>query len=300
MVEDVMAWVEYHITTTAQHAELIGERMTECGAVALTMKDAGNQPIYEPALDTTPPLWPDTTLVGLFDAEENFSAVNSLLQEEKSAGHLKDFTMQLLPDEDWERRCLDTFQPILFGKRLWVVPSWHTPPDPDAVNIILDPGLAFGTGTHATTALCLEWLDENIRAHETVLDYGCGSGILAVAALKLGAAHAYAVDHDPKALSATLENAERNQLDTSILTTTSDIDFKLPEPVDILVANILAGPLIELAPRLAKSVKVGGKIILSGILYEQAEQVAKIYQASFDMQPTVFKGEWVRLSGIRR
>jgi ribosomal protein L11 methyltransferase len=264
------------------------------------MKDAGNQPIYEPAPDTTPPLWQDTTLVSLFDAEENFSVVNSILQQEKSAGHIKDFSMQSLPDEDWERRCLETFQPILFGKRLWVVPSWHTPPDPDAVNIILDPGLAFGTGTHATTALCLEWLSENIRPAQTVLDYGCGSGILAVAALKLGAAHAYAVDYDRKAITATLENAERNQIDNSAITTALDIDFKLPEPVDILVANILAGPLIELAPLLVKSVKVGGKIILSGILSEQYEQVAKIYQVSFDMQPPVFKEEWARLCGVRR
>jgi ribosomal protein L11 methyltransferase len=300
MADDVMAWVEFHIVTTAQHADQMGERMTECGAAALTMQDAGNQPIYEPPLDATSALWPDTTLISLFDAEENFHAVNSILEQEKSAGHIKDFSMQALPDEDWERRCLEFFQPILFGKRLWIVPSWHTPPDPDAVNIILDPGLAFGTGSHATTALCLEWLSENIRPEQTVLDYGCGSGILAVAALKLGAAHAYAVDHDPKAITATLENAERNQLDTSVLATVLDTDFNLDEPVDILTANILAGPLTKLAPLLAKSVKVGGKIILSGILSEQSEQVAKIYQTSFDMQLPVFKEEWSLLCGIRR
>jgi ribosomal protein L11 methyltransferase len=299
MVEYVMAWLEVHIATNAKAADEIGDELSSLGAQALTMKDAGDQPIFEPALNKAPTLWPEITLVGLFDDQEDMDPVVSYLEQQRSAGSVNGFTIEPLADEDWERRCLDSFKPICFGKRLWVCPSWLTPPEPSAVNVILDPGLAFGTGTHPTTSLCLEWLDENIKSGETIIDYGCGSGILAIAALKLGARVADAVDHDEKALETTRENAILNQISDS------QLKIYLPEafsgqPVDLMIANILAQPLITLAPLLANFVKIGGKILLSGILKEQAEQVSAAYRPWFAMQAPVFKEEWTRLVGIRQ
>lgn len=294
-----MAWLEFHIQTTAKYADSIGDKLSSLGAQALTMKDAGDQPIFEPALLKAPPLWPATTLVALFDDQDDREPITKYLDKQCELGCVKSFTIEALPDEDWERRCLDSFQPICFGKRLWVCPSWLTPPHPEAVNIILDPGLAFGTGTHPTTALCLEWLDENIQTGETVIDYGCGSGVLAIAAIKLGAKEAEAVDHDIEALKATRENAERNNVSPEQLKTYLPDEF-VGDPADLMVANILAQPLIGLAPQLAALVKPGGKILLSGILKEQAEQVAAAYHPWFLMQPPVFKEEWTRLVGIRQ
>jgi ribosomal protein L11 methyltransferase len=299
MVESVMAWLEVHIQTTAKKADTMGDELSALGAQALTMKDAGDQPIFEPALNRAPALWPDTILVGLFDDQHNMDPVIAYLEKKRASGLINNFTIEALPDEDWERRCLDSFQPICFGKRLWVCPSWLTPPDVNAVNVILDPGLAFGTGTHATTSLCLEWLDENIHSGETIIDYGCGSGILAIAALKLGALSAEAVDHDEKALETTRENAELNQIQESQLKTWLPDAFSA-EQVDLMVANILAQPLITLAPYLANLVKPGGKILLSGILKEQSEQVSAAYAPWFTMQHPVFKEEWTRLVGIRQ
>jgi ribosomal protein L11 methyltransferase len=295
-----MGWIEVHIDTAAQHADTLCEQMTAHGAQALTFKDAGNQPIYEPAFDVTAALWPETTITGLFADDEDFGALTLFLEQEKAAGRLQEFSLKALADEDWERRCLASFEPMRFGKRLWVCPSWHTVPDTNAITVILDPGLAFGTGTHETTALCLEWLDYNGCAGQTVIDYGCGSGILAIAAAKLGAAQVYAVDYDPKALTATGENAQRNGLNTALFTLSAAADFAIQAPADILLANILAAPLIDLAPKLAKMLKSGGKIILSGILIEQSANIFTIYSNYFDMQPIDSKGEWVRLCGIKR
>jgi ribosomal protein L11 methyltransferase len=299
MVKYVMAWIELHISTTAKYADGIGEQLNSFGAQALTMKDAGDRPIYEPALNRTPAVWPETIIVGLFDDQENLQPVVTYLEKLQNAGNIKHFEQQPLPDEDWERRCLDSFVPIRCGKRLWICPSWQTPPEPDAVNVILDPGLAFGTGTHPTTFLCLEWLDANIKGGETVIDYGCGSGILAVAALKLGATYAAGVDHDPEALKASRENAEVNFLTAKQLEISLPESFKSPE-VDLVIANILAKPLIEFAPMLANYVKTGGRILLSGILFEQSEAVSAVYTQWFEMQPAVFKEEWSCLSGIKR
>ncbi len=203
-----------------------------------------------------------------------------------------------IADEDWVRRSLDQFKPMKFGKRLWICPSWFTPPEPNDVNIILDPGLAFGTGTHPTTALCLEWLDEHINAQHLVIDYGCGSGILSLAALKLGAKRVFAVDNDEQALEATLRNGEKNGFIPPELQTY--LPNELPvEQADLLIANILAQPLIELAPLFAKRVKPHGKLILSGILPSQTEEITKAYSPWFNMQPPDFKEEWSRISGNR-
>ena len=299
MVESVVAWLEVHIKTTAIAADVIGDTLSELGAQALTMNDAGDQPIFEPALNKAPALWPETTLVGLFDDQENMDPVVAYLEQQREAGLIHDFSIQALADEDWERRCLDSFKPICFGKRLWVCPSWLTPPDPAAVNVILDPGLAFGTGTHPTTSLCLEWLDENILSGTTIIDYGCGSGILAIAALKLGANTAAAVDHDEKALETTRDNAILNQIPDARLQTSLPETFS-GQPADIMIANILAQPLITLAPRLASLVKTGGKILLSGILRAQAAAVSAAYEPWFTMQAPVFKEDWTRLTGIRQ
>ncbi|MBP3863108.1 MAG: 50S ribosomal protein L11 methyltransferase, partial [Pseudomonas sp.] len=202
-------------------------------------------------------------------------------------------------DQDWERSWMDNFHPMRFGQRLWIVPSWHAAPEPDAVNLLLDPGLAFGTGTHPTTALCLEWLDGQDLKNCTVLDFGCGSGILAIAAMLLGAKHAVGTDIDVQALEASRDNANRNGVDPQLF------PLYLPEDMpqvqaDVVVANILAGPLVSLAPQLSSLVKPGGRLALSGILAEQGEEVAAAYAQDFDLDPIANRDGWVRISGRRR
>lgn len=194
---------------------------------------------------------------------------------------------------------MDNFQPMRFGQRLWIVPSWHAAPEPDAVNLLLDPGLAFGTGTHPTTALCLEWLDAQQLQGRQVLDFGCGSGILAIAALLLGAEQAVGTDIDIQAIEASRDNAGRNGIDPA------RFPLYLPEQLpdgqaDVVVANILAGPLVELAGQIGERVKPGGLLALSGILVEQAEEVRAAYADKFDLDPTAEKDGWVRITGIRR
>ena len=291
-----MPWTELHIYTTAEHATNLSNQLALLGAQALTLQDAGDQPIYEPTPDT-PRLWQKTIVTGLFDSNQPMDGIVEYLQKQQALGFLESFQLQSLEDEDWERRCLEGFKPLRFGKRLWICPSWQTPPDPKAINVILDPGLAFGTGTHATTALCLEWLDENIKPGMTVIDYGCGSGILAIAALKLGARKAYAIDNDPQALEATQQNGERNQLISPLLETHFPQD-PLPQLADVLIANILAKPLIELAPKLFLLLHSKGKIILSGILMEQVQDVIEAYNPWFYMENFVVKEGWIRLEGV--
>ncbi|NNF97157.1 MAG: 50S ribosomal protein L11 methyltransferase, partial [Halobacteria archaeon] len=203
-----------------------------------------------------------------------------------------------LEDRDWVRAWMDGFEPMRFGKRLWICPSGYTPPEPQAVNILLDPGLAFGTGTHPTTAMCLRWLDAHPPQDLAVIDYGCGSGILAIAACKLGARHVSGVDTDPQALLATYDNAEKNQVSDCI-------DAYLPadfhsQAVPLLLANILAGPLQSLASRFSELVVPAGHIVLSGILAEQAELVMQQYQTAFDIQLVDQREDWVCLAGQRR
>lgn len=194
---------------------------------------------------------------------------------------------------------MDNFHPMRFGERLWIVPSWHAAPEPDAVNLLLDPGLAFGTGTHPTTSLCLQWLDAQQLQGKTLIDFGCGSGILAIAGLLLGAQHAVGTDIDIQALEASRDNARRNQI------ADERFDLYLPEqmpdtPADVLVANILAGPLVSLAPRLASLVKPGGLLALSGILAEQTDEILQAYRADFELDPVADQEGWIRVSGRRR
>lgn len=292
-----MAWLELHITTSAEFVDVLGEQLTELGAQALTLRDAGNQPVYEPAPGEIP-VWQQTTLVSLFDDQHEMTPVLQYLQTQQTAGLLSTFRLETLPDQEWERICLQDFKPLQFGQRLWICPSWQTPPDPNAVNVILDPGLAFGTGTSPTTALCLEWLETNIKPGMHVIDYGCGSGILALAALKLGAQQVLAVDYDTQALLATRENGLRNQFTSPQLETFLPEDFP-SQPVDLVVANILAKSLIELAATLSQLVKPQGQILLSGILHDQAELVMETYRPWFLLNPPVQKDGWIRLVGVK-
>jgi ribosomal protein L11 methyltransferase len=267
------------------------------GALSVTLVDAGDQPLFEPDPGTTP-LWSSTRLTALFDADVDLARVKEAFG--RSFGEASQrLTEQGLADQDWERSWLDRFRPMRFGEHLWVCPAAQRPPRaPGQVLVDLDPGLAFGTGTHPTTALCLEWLDRHPPVDDQVLDFGCGSGILAIAALKLGAAAVWAVDIDPQALWATRENAERNGVAERLGTGAPDDVHG--QRFQVLLANILANPLIELASRLAELLEPGGRLVLSGILSEQAEAVRQAYEPWFSFAPAAVQQDWVRLEGIKR
>jgi ribosomal protein L11 methyltransferase len=296
-----MAWLQLTIETTVQHAEAVSDVLSEAGALAVTLQDAADQPLFEPEPETTP-LWDKVRVVGLFDAEHDMQAVCKQLTQ------YRPYRLEPLEDKDWNRAWMEHFHPMRFGEHVWICPSWCEPPDPKAVNILLDPGLAFGTGTHPTTALCLTWLDAHPPRHQRVIDYGCGSGILAIAALKLGAEHVLAIDHDPQALTATQDNAMRNQIAPEALTVSLPIPHPAPLPegegeepsVDYLLANILAQPLLDLAPLFATLVRPNGKIVLSGILETQVDAVRSRYQTWFDMGYLETLEGWACLSGIRK
>ena len=291
-----MPWIQIIIETAEAEAERVGEALQATGAVAVTMQDAADQAVFQLEPGETP-LWSRTQVCGLFDATLDPAQALAELRTRLDAEAVARARIETLPDQDWQRAWMDQFKPLCFGKRLWVVPRWHTPPEPAAVNILLDPGLAFGTGTHPTTALCLEWLDGQDLDGKTVIDFGCGSGILALAAAKLGARAVWAVDHDPQALLATKDNAEANGVAARIHRCDADT---LPETaVDVVLANILAGPLIALAPRFAELVKPDGHVVLSGILAEQADEVLEKYRAWFTMTPITVREGWVRAHGQR-
>lgn len=296
-----MSWIELRVTTTADYADSLGDQLILLGAHAVTFQDAGDQPIYEPDPANTH-FWQDTIVVGLFEDSLKPEPLLTYMEDQQAVGLIKHAALNNLADQDWERICLDAFKPMQFGERLWVCPSWHTPPDATAVNVMLDPGLAFGTGTHPTTALCLAWLEQQIQGAPVVMDYGCGSGILGLAALKLGARLVIAVDNDPQALEATLKNSQRNPEVASRLQTFFPPDLDgMDVSVDVLIANILAGPLVELAPRFATLTHAGSDLLLSGILPEQAESVMQAYAPWFDFKkPIMQKNEWVRLEGKRK
>ena len=295
-----MPWIQLQIPADPDNADQLEDLLMEMGSDAVSMEDAADQPLYEPDPGTTP-LWSQTTVTGLFDSGRD---IEQLCADIRDAWHqqtqqaLPEIDVTLVEDKDWERAWMDDFQPLKFGERLWIVPSWHDAPDPDAANLMLDPGLAFGTGTHPTTALCLEWLDGQDPHGKQVIDYGCGSGILGLAALLLGADHVIGVDTDPQALEASRENARRNGVEDSKL------DLFLPdnEPetkADIMLANILAQPLIGLAPHLASRTRPGGDLVLSGILSNQAREVMAAYEPWFVMDEPEQREEGIRLTGRR-
>tara|TARA_R110000850_G_scaffold254295_1_gene379672 strand:+ start:1111 stop:2025 length:915 start_codon:yes stop_codon:yes gene_type:complete len=302
-----MPWLQLKAHVAPEQAEFLEELLLDEGATAIGLQDAHDDPVFEPERGTTP-LWEDTILTGLYDdlegVESMLERIEAAWSEQMPGEPCPTIEYELLADRDWEREWMDDFTPLRMGQRLWIVPSWHEPPEADAVNLILDPGLAFGTGTHPTTALCLEWLDElAVAGHlteQTILDVGCGSGILAIAALKLGASHADATDIAPQALQASRENAERNGI------AESGLNLYYPEQLSdsgdypIVTANILAGPLVELAPMIAGHVAPGGRIALSGVLANQADEVYEAYAAQgIAMDEPVIREGWVRLSGVR-
>ncbi|MEX6501549.1 50S ribosomal protein L11 methyltransferase [Pseudomonas zhanjiangensis] len=292
-----MPWLQVRLAITPDQAPTYEDALLDVGAVSVTFMDAEDQPIFEPDLGTTP-LWSNTHLLALFEADTDPDALLAHLQLLTGAA-LPAHQVEQIEDQDWERSWMDNFQPMRFGRRLWIVPSWHAAPEPEAVNLLLDPGLAFGTGTHPTTALCLEWLDGQDLQGCNVLDFGCGSGILAIAALLLGAERATGTDIDPQALEASRDNAGRNGIDPARFALYLPADLP-QEQADVVVANILAGPLVALAPQITQLVKPGGRLALSGILGEQAEEVRAAYQNAFDLDPTAEKEGWVRISGTRR
>ncbi len=292
-----MPWLQVRLAITPEQAETYEDALLDMGAVSVTFMDAEDQPIFEPDLGTTP-LWSHTHLLALFEAEADLSNLSAHL-ELITARPMPEHQVELIEDQDWERSWMDNFKPMRFGQRLWIVPSWHAAPEPDAVNLLLDPGLAFGTGTHPTTALCLEWLDGQALAGCSVLDFGCGSGILAIAALLLGAKQAVGTDIDPQALEASRDNAGRNGIAAEQFPLYLPVDLPR-QPAEVVVANILAGPLVSLAPQITQLVKPGGRLALSGILAEQAEEVRAAYSDAFALDPTAEKEGWIRISGIRR
>ena len=266
------------------------------GAQSVTLSCVGDEPILEPAPGTTP-LWSDTRITALFSADADFARLRTDLAETLAIDPLPENRVEELPDRAWEREWLKDFRPTRFGERLWVSPGGFTVDGDDAVVVWLDPGLAFGTGTHATTALCLEWLDEIEIAARTLLDFGCGSGILAIAGLKLGARSATAVDIDLQAITATRQNALSNEVNDRLVTT-AEID-QLDEQYDFVVANILAGTLVDQADFVCNRLKPGGGLALSGILAEQVAEVCAAYRHRVEFVAPAYRDNWARLSGTR-
>lgn len=290
-----MSWLQLQLITDRENSDALEDALLAAGACSVTLQDNADQPLFEPPPGATP-LWDDIRLIGLFTADHNPQDIVDAVQAAFGAV-LPPHRIEILEDKDWIREWMDSYQPMRFGTRLWICPSWRTPPEPEAVNLMLDPGLAFGTGTHPTTSLCLSWLDGLDLDGKTVIDFGCGSGILGIAALLLGAKKVIAIDNDPQALLATRDNAQRNgQGDDRI-------QALLPEQladnvsVDVVIANILAAPLISLAPQLYGRLREGGDIALSGILAEQADSVRRAYEPAVHWQSQVQLEDWIRLAG---
>ena len=305
-----MPWIKLILETTDDNASVLENLLIELGTAAVTLTDSADQPLFEPPLGTTP-LWSQTRIEGLFDTTVDMDVVSNILQHffrEELPGQQLNYKIEALEDQEWEKVCMKDFKPMRFGKRLWICPSWSDKPEINAVNLSLDPGLAFGTGSHPTTAMCLEWLDSEPLDEKYVIDYGCGSGILAIAAGLLGSRHVLAIDNDPQALLATRDNCTKNELSDSIDTYNPDQLQKLIHnksstlPInntkyyaDVLIANILAGPLQSLASTLTDLVKPSGKIVLSGILNHQKEEVIAAYTSTCRLISFQEKEEWCLL-----
>ena len=296
-----MPWIAAELMLDAQAATLFSDALIEQGALSVEITDAQSgtndeQAIYmEPGVDVAS-AWSENRLAALFSEGTDLQYVLDQAAAAIGLPATPDYRTYRVQDQDWVRLTQAQFEPVFVSDRLWIVPSWHVAPNPDAINIVLDPGLAFGTGSHATTHLCLQWLDGNLRPGQTVIDYGCGSGILAIAAGKLGAAQVLGVDIDAQALEASRYNAERNAVNAQFM----DAHTSAIEPADVVLANILSGPLRVLAPLLSRITRGGGRLVLSGILEAQADELTDIYDNWFEMQIPVSREGWVRLEGVRR
>lgn len=296
-----MPWQALKIAADAKTAEGLSESLMDLGALSVSIEDAHagteeEQEIFGEPGEPPAGVWQDALVNALFEADADLPAIVAAAAEAAGLDAPPSFEVEAVPEQDWVRQTQAQFAPIPISPRLWIVPTWHESPDPSAINLILDPGLAFGTGSHPTTRLCLQWLDRNLHGGETLLDYGCGSGILAIAALKLGAGRVVGVDIDPQAIQASGYNAEQNQVIA---------EFYLPDDApsvkaDVVVANILTNPLKMLAPMLANAALPGGRIVLSGILSHQAEDVLAVYREWFDIAVADESEGWVCLSGTRK
>ena len=296
-----MSWISLKLAADGESAEVLADALMEAGALSVSIEDrdagtAAEQAQFgEPGLDE-PKAWQRNWVVALLEAETDIDVLIAALNLPTDIEH----AIETVPEQDWVRLTQSQFEPIPISERLWIVPSWHDAADfvstPNAIVLVLDPGLAFGTGSHPTTRLCLKWLEQNLHGGESVLDYGCGSGILAIAAKKLGAGQVIGSDVDAQAITSSCDNAERNLAEAA---------FFLPDALpagtfDVLVANILTNPLKALMPLLAGRVRTGGRIALSGILSEQADEVSALYNTAFDMRLWATEDGWVCLSGVKR
>jgi len=290
-------WIQLNIEVIPKHSELIEDAVLNAGAVSVTLQDAADQPILEPGVGETP-LWDSCILTALFPA-----SIDTATIEQEITGHLPfsiHSTWELVEDKDWSQEWKKHFKPISCSAgRLWICPSWIDAPQPNAVNLRLDPGLAFGTGSHPTTMLCLNWLEKQSLQGKTLIDYGCGSGILGIAALLLGAEKVWAVDNDPQALLASRDNAQRNGIDNSALITCLPEQIPDNTQANMMVANILATPLIELAEHISSLTLPAGQLCLSGILSHQIDQVTAPYSRYFDFEPATVKDDWVQLAASK-
>jgi len=292
-----MAWHQISVITNEQTAPKLADFFSTLGAVSVTYMDAEDEPVYEPAIGETK-IWSNTQVIALFELDAEPELIKSLVYAQFEQAGLAAWLHEEVADQEWERAWMEFYKPMKFAAKLWVCPTGQEQFEPGTVCLTLDPGLAFGTGTHPTTALCLEWLAGHDLTGKTVIDYGCGSGILAVAAILLGAKTAHAIDIDPQALTATADNALKNKVQDRIV-------CYLPEqfaPVqsDVVLANILAKPLIDLSLQISSLLMPGGQLILSGILAEQAGSVISAYRATIDFKPPVQQEDWIRLEGCKR
>lgn len=295
-----MAWKSISFLTDAASAEPFCDALLENGALSASIEDADagtadEKPQFGEPGSVTTPGWDRSRIVALFEAD---AAVDEMLAAAAAAaglGALTEYASETVEEQNWVQLTQSQFDPIRVSDRLWIVPSWHESPDPAAINLILDPGMAFGTGSHPTTRLCLEWLERTVRPGDSVLDYGCGSGILAIAAAKLGASDVAGVDIDPQAVAAAVANAERN----AVAARFCDSGQALAGEYDVVVANILSNPLRVLAPAICAHVRRGGRLALSGILREQADEIIAFYTPWIALQVADTREDWICLAGVR-
>lgn len=291
-------WLSVSLPTDEEHANPLSEALMDQGALAVSIEDAdagteAETPQFGEPGSPAAPLWQNSRVVALFEPAEDLIQRVATAALIGGVSDLSAIRIEEVAEQDWVRLTQSQFEPIRITEGLWIVPSWHAAPNPDAVNLVLDPGLAFGTGSHPTTRLCLEWLCANIKGNESVLDYGCGSGILGIAAARLGAAPVLGVDIDDNALIAARDNAENNQVVMALRHTREALD----ESFAIVVANILTNPLCVLAPLLAARVAAGGHLVLSGVLETQAEEVIAAYAPYLSLRVGAVHEGWVRLEG---
>lgn len=295
-----MSWLSISIETDCRHAEALADALLEAGALSASIEDAdagtaNETPQFGEPGSLTTPGWERSRVIALLDSGTDASALLALCAPNAGFAATPAFTQEDVAEQNWVQLTQSQFDPIRVSGRLWIVPSWHQAPDPDAIILVLDPGMAFGTGSHPTTRLCLEWLERYVTPGLSVLDYGCGSGILAIAAAKLGAGNVLGVDIDLQAVGAATINAERNNVSACF----ADSAQKIKGQFDMVVANILSNPLRALAPAICSHVRPGGKLALSGILAEQSEELLATYAPYLALSVADTRDGWVCLAGIK-